>query len=746
MHCFSCFSQQQPKSPEKAIDSRPHRPSTVEEGHLSPPIEYSPRDPPNKPDSNSTDSNGRGNGNGPKKSARKRIDVTSGSSSSLPYDHQSRHFEEVDHVGYSPGQVVPGSQRKKRSKTGSRSPRPHSQKSIRKESKTSPRYRRSDVDLERELEYEFNNLRPTRSEMSPDRVFPHSRESRHHQSNGRSVTLNTLHPGVRSQRKQDWYHSFVPPPRKESFALKNPNWYGGAGSVRNLVRQYEMQRRLSREERERENRLSPPPIKIDEQHTGDGEDKGQATAPPLTSNTDSNSSGKRHQQKKKVPFTFDAIDGTYPVLPPPPLFFAAPSAPPLTADVDPPPPPSPVSSLRTKADHQPFPDPPPEVLHSVLKLSTTESSDKNDDSSPMPYSDSLSSPLTQQEFATTNHFKEVRETYYSAKGEGLTYASNVQDRSENSERSRMGDFRSVEQAVGNMATRLKHPKLARSATRDRNPLNTITSRHMNARPEEQDKTRRYEMRKDFREKEEERQNIVPADPMVDPLEFDAELDKILRRGAGDDKEVTFARFQEPVPVYSKPWSKAVIAVEKEVVRKSNSESNSTSMTRVKAGKNAKVDERSSHRNSDGKILSLDDESMERSPIGSYIKKPSRSSTHIVRRLRGDVFEDKRGEVIFTVDARTGYEFSSTIALRTSDLSRYSITQTQRELRTGRATTRNWVVIGSGVTQKVVVDQTALSRGGMSTERRRIIVDRTRSLNDTMPSLTYDIPSDASDGL
>ena len=101
--------------------------------------------------------------------------------------------------------------------------------------------------------------------------------------------------------------------------------------------------------------------------------------------------------------------------------------------------------------------------------------------------------------------------------------------------------------------------------------------------------------------------------------------------------------------------------------------------------------------------------------------------------------DRLFQVIFTIDARTGYEFSSTIALRTSDLSKYSVTQTQRELRTGRAITKRWEVFGSGVTQKVVVDHAALAR-------EQLMLDRTRSLDDTIPSLNYEFPSDASDGL
>ena len=103
------------------------------------------------------------------------------------------------------------------------------------------------------------------------------------------------------------------------------------------------------------------------------------------------------------------------------------------------------------------------------------------------------------------------------------------------------------------------------------------------------------------------------------------------------------------------------------------------------------------------------------------------------------------QVVLSIDARSGYEFSSTISLRTSDLSKYSVTQTKKEIRTGNVVTKRFEVYGSGVTQELVIERTGQQRRTTATwDGGYGGPPHSRSLDDSLPSLSYDYASDASD--
>ena len=146
--------------------------------------------------------------------------------------------------------------------------------------------------------------------------------------------------------------------------------------------------------------------------------------------------------------------------------------------------------------------------------------------------------------------------------------------------------------------------------------------------------------------------------------YNNQLNKILHSGGGE-KNVTYSRFPDPFPLYSGPPRKTGLS-KKHELHQSNSEGNS--VVRVFAGRadrNTKMVERSSQRAISGKGLCFDAESMERTPGGNYIKKEGRKSTHIVRRLRGDVFENKRGEVSKNNNAQKEYSRLSNIQIEDS---------------------------------------------------------------------------------
>ncbi|OQV17800.1 DnaJ-like protein subfamily C member 13 [Hypsibius exemplaris] len=573
----------------------------------------------------------------------------------------------------------------------------------------------------------------------------------------------------------------------------NANWFAGRGSVRALVRDFEAQKsttELCGRAATLEQRKTVSMVQIGGPRL-DAEENRKVTSAsaPLASTSDSSSTEGdcTPWPAKPKKSSSGASKSDCPILsPPPPPLFAAPTAPPVVPfDQFPilpppsPPPPPPLFAAPTAPPVVPFdqfpilpppsppppphsdeldfvgfanfppppPPPPPPILRVPPNVDSTESDEKNDDSTSPDSSPHMSSLSPMR-----GPFSPPTETYFIADGEGPNHfnARPQPDRSENSERSRMGDFRSVETAVEKMAARLKANRSTAHAKRLQKSAAAAPIRMSPQAPQQQrtddeelfargdQYSRRIYMQPDTRHSE------PPPREMKNELQhFHDQLDEILRNG---DEEVSYTRFQDPFPLYDSavkqpaaPVRSRPVAISTPSIRPETKSDRSRQDQREGFGVDL-VDTRRQALRFDS-VSSGSTSEYTTTSGGRPRSSSSRKSTkqQLVRSVRQDVSTARNGEVVLSIDARSGYEFTSTISLRTDDLSRYSVSQSQKEIRTGKiVSAKRFDVFGfNGVTQEMLIDR---PRGHLTRSRNR----GTHSLDESLPSLSYDFQSDGSD--